>query len=197
MNTEPIQETQLNVHQLTDKLREMEELLIERDAQLNLLNARNTQLIDERNNALIREKCNEDEINYRNEFIRREMLRSDGRWRIDDFTDTHGHPFKSTTSYIGDDIVSIDELNKEDEEDEEYENERPLLTAWYKYINREINVNDFRDTLDRCRTMHHWRNPPIGHSTIKRSISPTHQIPFKAGLDINTRKQFTSHLCNN
>lgn len=34
MNREPIKETQLNAHQLADKLREMEELIAERDAQL-------------------------------------------------------------------------------------------------------------------------------------------------------------------
>jgi|SaaInlV_135m_DNA_1039713.scaffolds.fasta_scaffold28581_1 hypothetical protein len=129
MNREPIKETELNVHQLADKLREMQDLLAERDAQIAERDAQ----ID----ALI-------------------------KWR---------------SEIVSADIWKVSELNNVDDSN--------------------TTIDDSKMTIDELNTAVDYGHIDDSKMMVDELNVTNHNSQFEAGLDISTRKQFTSHLCNN
>jgi hypothetical protein len=131
MNREPIKETELNVHQLADKLREMEELLAKRDAQIDAL------------------------IKWRSEIVSADI------WKV---------------SGLDDSKITIDELN---------------TAVDYGHI------DDSKITIDELNTAVDYGHIDDSKIIVDKLKFTNHNSQFEAGLDIITRKLFTSHLCNN
>ena len=106
---------------------------------------------------------------------------------------------------VGDDIDNNNYDNSESDE-------RPLLTAWHKYrCGGDVNSKKFTDILIKSREEdlknnidplieygYDFYQNPNGSYSMKCNIEQqnTNDV-FKTKLDINTRKLFTSHLCNN
>ncbi len=107
-------------------------------------------------------------------------------------------------------------FNIDDDDDDELE--RPILTAWHKYRHggSTVNSKEFIDILNQSREEdlknnidplieygYDFYDNPNGSYSMKCNVvnktksNNNDNDVFETKLDINIRKQFTSHLCNN
>lgn len=155
MNREPIKETELNAHQLADKLREMEELLAQRDAEIKRLN------------NIIKQN------NYQNDDAHDDEYGSfQGSMALDELN-TSIYEYPSV-----DNSMTVDELNISIDE--------------YGSFNNTLTIDDLNTPIDDYGPVD---NTKMTLNELNTSIDD--QNTFKTGLDMKTRQQFTSHLCNN
>jgi len=180
-NHKPIKDTDLNIHQLAENTRLLEEKVTSQD---NII------------------KTQQEQIERLQESLDQLMgQENDNPMTIDEL-------------HI-DNPMTIDELDTAD-------NERPLLTAWHKY--REGGVDhskEFRAILEQSRQEDSYNNiDPLNEygydfyenddgsismkCKIQKSINSynddnrqLNNRNFESSLDMETRKLFSTHLCNN
>ena len=152
MNREPIKETELNAHQLADKLREMEELLAQRDAEIKRLNH-----IIKQNNCKYEDEYDADDNNS---------------MTLDELN-TSIYEYPSV-----DNSITIDELN--------------ITIDEYGSFDNSMTIDDLNTPID-------YDDVSVDNKMVLDELNTSNvdKNTFKTGLDMKTRQQFTSHLCNN
>jgi hypothetical protein len=177
MNREPIKETELNVHQLADKLREMQELIAERDAQIAEHDAQiaecDAQIAEHDAQIAERDAQIDALIKWRSEIVSADIWKVSELNKVDDS--------KMTIDYELNEKMTIDEIN----------------SGEYARYNIDVDVDDSKMTIDELNTAVDYGHIDDSKMIVDELNVTNHNSQFEAGLDISTRKQFTSHLCNN
>lgn len=253
-NHKPIQDTELNIHQLAENNRLLEEKITSQDSilteQQELIKQQQEQIkrLQETIDYLTWQDKNKimtiDELNTDDDSIQHDEPTS-VVIDLTQYDDTlqHNEPTSvviDLTQYDDDqyndpstviiDLDDPDTYDIDDDADDDYES--VLLNTWQMYFNNEVSNKDFKVLLEETRRRDllngidrfnfygydFCENPNGSYSmicNIKERTTPTpircmtveevneynnsitREDLFGASLDMNTRRQFTQHLCNN
>lgn len=200
-NHKPIKDTDLNIHQLAENTRLLEEKVTSQD-----------NILTEQQNII---KTQQEQIERLQESLDQLMGQENDNYD-EDYDEDYDENYDEN---YNDNPMTIDELETADNA---VDNERPLLAAWHKY--REggvVHSKEFRAIFEQSRQEDLLNNiDPLNkygydfyenndgsmsmECKIQKSINSynddnrqLNNRNFESSLDMETRKLFSTHLCNN